>query len=78
MASCRTILPKTDELVSLSRSVEEYGGSELSHPFGVAAIPGSELIALPDAPHMMQIECVGDLAKAAKGFLEGRGKRRQS
>jgi hypothetical protein len=42
-----------------------------------AATLGSELIDLPDAPLMMQIECAYDFVNTVKGFLEEREKRRR-
>jgi 3-oxoadipate enol-lactonase len=35
-----------------------------------AAIPESRLVLLPDAPHMMQIECADRFAQTVGGFLE--------
>ncbi len=34
------------------------------------AIPQSRLVILPEAPHMMQIECPGRFAEIVGGFLE--------
>lgn len=35
-----------------------------------AAIPASRLVVLPDAPHMMQIECAEPFQAAVMNFLE--------